>query len=323
MNIEEYLNEKKVMMATILVLSILTIITFIGLMTPLWVRFTTGAEVGLVPQYFNKRTVLPTMIFVLLLGVCVLLKYFESRNILIVVGVVVLATVVSVIVSPDIYVGLLAPVLVFALIATGYKMWRAINLKSTKATLRGISPHLIHLGVVMILLGTIISTTTVTEGSRVVGIGDAVKFQQYTIRVTGMDNFFEGTPFGGNPGSVFVSQVTFDVYKNDGLIDRGEIRFNTDLIWEQSFTFHYINRMLLEELFVAARFVDVERGVVDLYIRTVPMINLVWGGMVIMAVGITILMGVEWSTKKPKKDIKKKYEKQLQEELKKLRERGT
>ncbi len=324
MNIEEHLNEKKVIMATIFVLSVLTIITFIGLMLPLWIRFTTGAEVGLCPHYFNIRTVLPTVAFVLLMGIYMMLRYFEPSKILIVVGVVALATVVSVIVSPCIFVGLLSPVLVFALIATSYKIWRAINPKSMKATLRRTSPHLIHLGVVLLLLGTIISTTLVSETSQVVGVGEAVEFQQYTIRVTRIDNFFEGAPFGEKPGSVLVSRVVFDVYEDDRLIDRGEARFKTDFIWDKSFSTHYINRMPFEELFVATRFVDVPAGVVDLYVRIVPMINLVWGGMALMGIGITILMVLEWDTKKPKpKDIRRKYEKQLQEELKKLRERGA
>lgn len=326
MNIEEHLNEKKLIMGAILVLSILAIITFIGLMMPLWIRFTTGAEVGLCPHYFNIRTVLPTAAFVLLMGVYGIYRYFESHNVLIVVGVVVLATVVSVIVSPCIFVGLLAPVLVFALIATSYKIWRAINPKSMKTTLRGISPHLIHLGVVLLLLGTIISTTMVSGTSQVVGVGETVEFQRYAVRVTGINNFFEGTPVMGYPGSVLVSQVMIDVYKDGRLIDRGEVRFNSDIPWEKTFSYHYINRMMLhEELFVAARFVYVPAGTVDLYIRTVPGIILVWGGMFVMSGGITILMGVEWSAEstKLKKDIKKKYEKQLQEELKKRRERGA
>ncbi|MDI6640479.1 MAG: cytochrome c-type biogenesis CcmF C-terminal domain-containing protein [Methanocellales archaeon] len=319
MRFEEYLSERKVMLAAILVFSALTIVLFMGLLVPLVTLITTGAKIGeLGADYFNKRAAVPIAAIVILLGVCTMLRYFKARNVLIVVGTTIIISLMGAITSPfkNIYLDGTLPILVFASIAIGYKICRAINPKSMRATLRGVSPHLIHLGLVLILIGAMVSTTMVTEDSRVLRPGEQWDVGDYSIKMANLDYRYEGGPFGMYPASLYVTRATFDVYKNAKLIDHGAIEYITDFKWEQSYSTVYINRMIAEELFIAPKYMDT--SVVNMYVRAVPMTNLIWGGIGMMVVGIAIITGMDY--KRPKiRDVRKKYEERLRKELRRLR----
>ncbi len=79
MSIDDYLNDHNAMLATIIVLSIIALLLFIGLITPLIISATGGGEVRLDAAYFNVRTVIPTLLLLILLGLCLMLRYFRAK----------------------------------------------------------------------------------------------------------------------------------------------------------------------------------------------------------------------------------------------------
>jgi len=110
------------------------------------------------------------------------------------------------------------------------------------------------------------------------------------------------------------------------------VEYITDFKWGQTYTTTYIHRGLTEELFVAPRALDEQNGKVDMYVRVVPFINMLWGGIYMMALGIIALLIVEHRNPSQKtektqslgkeKDMvffEKKYERLLEQEIRNLR----
>ncbi len=312
MSIDDYLNDHNVMLATIVVLSIIAIILFIGLITPLFISATGGGEVRLDATYFNARTAIPTLLLLILLGLCLMLRYFKGERLIAAIAIVIVATVICIIANPfkDFYLNASLPALGFGLVGAVYKIYRAINPKSIKTTLRGVSPHLIHLGLILILLGVAISTTSNVDGTRELQEGDSWNFQDYAIAVTELDEIQKRTSFE--------RIIYFDVYKDGKLIDQGQAKMVYDMNWGQWQSIVYTKRGVTEDLYIALK--GVSPPTVSLYARVVPMINFIWGGLIVMASGIALVTCTDYMMKPKVKDVKRKYEEKLQDELRRLRE---
>ena len=344
-DIEEIVTPKNTMLATVLTLVLLTVLLTIGMLTPLVAKFTTGVEMSLDAQYFNNRSALPTAALVVFLTLCLLIGYFDAKKTTIIAGATVAASIIFAIVSPfnNLPIDITVPLIAVAMTATLYKMWRSIDKESKFKTLRGVSAHIIHLGILMILIGIVVSTNTRVEDSNVLGIGTVGTFagQDYTIKVNSMTSGYEGAAFQNYPGSSYVTKVDFDIYKNNKFFDSGQVKYITDFKWGQTYTSHYIKRGVYEELFIAPRAIDEQNSMINLYVRTVPFMTVLWVGMYLMAIGIVILGATEHikaggnvkmetdfpkkikSSKKAQKpavdvpisDVEKKYEEKLEREL--------
>ena len=296
-DIEKIVTPKNTMLATVLVFALLTVLLTIGMLTPLIAKLTTGVEMSLDAQYFNNRSALPTAALVVLLTLCLLIGYFDVKTSSIIAGASVAASIIFAIISPfnNTPIDITVPLVSVALAATLYKMWRSIDKKSTFKTMRGISAHIIHFGILLILIGVVISTNTKVEESGTLSIDTLSTFadQHYSIKITSITSGYEGSMFQNYPGSSYVTNVNFDVYKKNKFFDSGHVKYITDFKWGQTYTTTYIKRGLYEELFIAPKAVDEENSRVNLYVRTVPFMTVLWSGMYLMAIGIIILGATE------------------------------
>lgn len=315
------INAHNAMLASVVMFSILFLILIIGMLIPLF----TGAVFD--AGWFNDRTLLPTLLIAMLLGTCLLLPDFPPSRIVGMIVAVIVATMLSVIVSPSgsLPIDATLPVLVFAMLAVLYRGYKSvIRPESLRMKIRSVSPHIIHLGIVLILIGVFVSTNTRIDGSAIIPEGDTGTYngQPYSVKITGISNRYEGTPYGEYPGSSYVTQVDFELYQAERPIDRDEVKYITDFKWGQSYTTNYVHRSLTKEVFITPKMV--EGDMVNLYMRTAPWITAVWGGIIIMAIGIILLMYTVRKPRAPPKeeeDIDRKYEDLLQKELDELKKR--
>ncbi|WP_235283150.1 cytochrome c-type biogenesis CcmF C-terminal domain-containing protein [Methanosarcina sp. 2.H.A.1B.4] len=286
------LTVRSTMLATVFVLVLLAALITMGLLTPFILRVSTGEEILLDAAYFNLRAALPTLALVMLLTLCLLLRSAGRKEALLVLGLGTVGSVLSVIFSPfsSLPLNLVFPLLAAAFFAVVYRLL-SLREKTLKGNLRGAGSHIIHLGAVLLLVGILFSTNMNLEDSAVVPQGGVGTFKSmgYSVHVTNITSGIEGTPYGGYPGSAYVSTVYFDVYRWGQPFDRGQVRYISDFKWEQSYTETYIHRGLLEELFIAPKSVDTKARTVELYVRKVPFMTALWGGFYLMVLGVLIL----------------------------------
>lgn len=311
------INTHNVMLAAIVMFCMLFLIMLVGMIIPLF----TGAVLD--ARWFNDRTALPSLLLTMLLGICLLLLNIAPSRIAVMVIAVVIATVLSIIASPfgNLPIDASMPILIFAMLAIFYRSYTVLSRSQTFQTkLRSISPHIIHLGIILILIGVFVSTNTRIDGSAIIqkDVPGTFEGQPYAVKITGITNQYEGTSYEGYPGSSYVTRIDFELYLNGRLIDRDEVKYITDFKWGQSYATNYVYRSLTKEVFITTKMV--EGDLVNMYMRTAPWITAVWGGIILMSIGIVLRMVIPGRTRTaPEKDIDKsvdeKYERLLREEL--------
>jgi cytochrome c biogenesis factor len=291
-NNKPLLTTSNTMLATVITLLLLATIITMGMLTPLVAKLASGIEISLAPEYFNDRTAIPTLAIILLLSTCMLIGYSSRKNIALIVAGSAIISIFFAIVSPfgNTPMDVSVPMLTIAIIATFYKISRSGNKDITKM-IRGTSAHLIHLGILFILLGIVLSSNMKVEDSQVINTGDTAVFegQHYELMLRSMNSHYQGEPYQDKPASSYVTDIDFDVYKNGKIYKTGQVKYITDFKWGQTYTTTYIHRGLTEELFIAPRVIDEKNGELDVYMRTVPYINFLWGGMYLMIIGIIAL----------------------------------
>ncbi len=326
------------MLATVVTFLLLATIITMGMLTPLIAKLTTGAELSLEPAYFNNRTAIPVAVLVLLLGTCMLTGYVDRIYIIPIMGTTILVSLISGAVSPfsNTAMDISLPILIIALLATIHRIFRIytsdLNLANS-VKIRKISAHMIHTGILLILIGIMISSNMKVEGSAVLGTGEKTAFegQHYQLNIKSMDSYYSGEEFRNYPASSYTTEVEFDIYRNGDFFKSGGVRYITDFKWGQTYTTTYINRGLTEELFIAPRAIDESKGEVDLYMRTVPFINCLWGGIYIMAIGIIMLLlsdrrgknGTSSMDTNKMQSASLKYENMLEREIEIRRQKRT
>jgi cytochrome c biogenesis factor len=287
--LSDILTVRNTMFATVSVLTLLAALIAMGLLTPFILRVSTGEEILLDAAYFNMRAALPTLALVMLLTLCLLIGSAGKKEGLLVLGLGIAGSVLSVAFSPfsSLPVNLSFPLLAVAFFAVVYRLLSSKE-NTLKGTLRRAGSHIIHLGAVLLLVGIVFSTNMTLEDSAVVPLGEAGTFKSmgYSVHITNITSGIEGTPYGDYSGSAYVSTINFDVYRWGQLFDSGQVRYISDFKWQQSYTETYIHRGLLEELFIAPKSVDTEARTVELYVRKVPFMTSLWGGFYLMVLGV-------------------------------------
>lgn len=332
---ENLLTTGNTIFAAVIAFILLALVIMTGLITPLLAKILSGTEVILGSDYFNSRTALPTALLVIILTFCLMLSFTTRRKALVTTVLLLLLAVSCAIISPfantivDVSVALIIP----ALMVTAYKIWITARDKKRYGKYRGLSAHLIHLGILCILLGVVLSSSMKMENSAVYETGKTgiVNLQDYSLKVTSMASRFEGETYQEHQASSYITRIDFDIYEQNRYVRSGSVEYITDFKWGQTYTTTYIHRGLTEELFIAPRALDEQKGQVDMYVRVVPFINLLWGGIYMMVLGIIGILIVEH--RKPlqstikvqpsgkEKDVafyEKQYEETLEQELKKL-----
>lgn len=289
--LSDILSVRSTMFATVSVLTLLAALIAMGLLIPFIVRLSTGEEILLDAAYFNLRAALPTLALVMLLTMCLLIGSAGKKKSLLVLGLGIAGSVLSVSFSlfSGLPVNISFPVLVAAFFAVIYRLL-SLKENSLKGTLRKAGHHIIHLGVVLLLVGIIFSTNMNLEDSAVVPVGELVTFKSmsYSVLINDIKSGVEGEPYGGHSGSSYVSTIYFDVYRWGQPFDSGQVKYISDFKWQQSYTEAYIHRGLLEELFIAPKSVDTEARTVELYVRKVPFMSFLWGGFYLMVLGVFV-----------------------------------
>jgi cytochrome c biogenesis factor len=335
------LTTSNTMLATVVTFLLLATIITMGMLTPLIAKLANGVDLSLDAGYYNTRSTIPVAALVLLLSTCMLTGYADKKYIIPVVAGSALLSVIFAVISPfgSTPIDISLPILLVALLATFYRIYRMLAGKqnaATKEMIRKISAHVIHVGILMILLGIVLSSNMKMESSAVLSSGsdEIISFgeQHYQLKTTSMNSYYSGEAFGNYPASTYTTEVIFDIYKDDRYFKSGKVNYITDFKWGQTYTTTYINRGLTEELFIAPRAIDESAGEIDLYMRTVPFINCLWGGIYLMIIGITALLFTDRENKEKAidssnvtsektssttTDNEDKYDRMLQQEIEK------
>ena len=331
----ELVNDDILMLVTIFLFIITTIITFVILV---------NSVNRLNPSDFNIKVGILSLVIVMVLIFCLLWKYTGRKWITIIGGGTLLASAIGFIFFPNnSIVAASLPILVVALVGTGYKLIRSFNIRRVWKSIRLMSAHLIHLAIILLLLGYVGSNFLVVEDNISLSIrGAGEEVGKYILYATDFDvvdgiNFVEIDVDFRN----FVYQTEYVDIK---VLEKDSIIGNERLIMIMSTSLvNGENKLLRNEIKVLGTLMEdiyltyqqaYEDNKGEIYsvrinVKILPLMKLVWGGMWLMVLGMVLRIvsekkmlkeiDIEKKRDKDEKKIKseKYYEDRVEGELKK------
>ena len=309
--VTELINDDVLMLVAVFLFITTTIVTFVILVN--------GIN-GLNPSDFNIKVGLLSLVTVLILIFCLLWRYTGRKWITIIGGCTLLVSVIGFILFPNNSIVLASmPILVVALVGTSYKIIRSFNIRRIWKSIRLVSAHLIHLAIILLLLGYVGSNFLVVENniSLSVGgtgeeVGDYTLYATDFVVVDGI-NFVEIDADLRN----YVYQTEYVDIK---VLKDGSIIGNERLILITSTSLlNGENKLLRSEIKVLGTLMEDiyliyqqsyednegEIDSVEINVKIIPLMKLVWSGMWLMVLGMILRIASE--KKLPKeRDIEKK-----------------
>jgi len=328
--ITELINEDTLMLITVFLFIVTTIVTFILLIS--------GVN-GLNPEEFNIKVGLFSLVTILILTFCLIWRYIRQRWIIIIgVGIIFISLIGLIIFPNNRIVAASVPILFIALLATVYKLFRSFKLKNLWKSIRLVSAHLIHLSVILLLIGYVGSNFQVTEKNISLSLGsDSEKIDDYIL---------SATDFGRIEGINFVEidvdytyyiywteYVDINVIKDNNIIgsDKPLMIISTSLITNESKLLRSeikVISTLLDDIYLTYQNANMnsegEIDSVEINVKIIPLMKVVWGGIGLMTIGMILRVITEKKSPREKdirkgkgKDIKneKFYEELLKREL--------
>jgi cytochrome c-type biogenesis protein CcmF len=278
--IEEVINDKSLMFLTLIIFAISTIITLFLLILSI-----NGAD----RTQFDTKVGFFTMVGIVLLFVCLIWKHLGR-----------MATLISLLLSggisfllavlyPDNWIIVASmPFLLLALGASIYKIIKSINTRSLRGSVNAISPHIVHLGVVLLVIGFVGSNFLVTEKEIILDLdGPTEKVGEYEFNMVDVESTSE-------------SLFAFIEIRRDG-IKIGEAKPGVILIDGQARNEIDVFNTLAEDVYLT--YIEVTpNNMIKLNVKILPWMSLLWSGMWLLAIGIVIRLIVDYTRPKLKEE---------------------
>jgi cytochrome c biogenesis factor len=283
--LSELINDRSLMFLTLIILVITTIITLLLLILAI-----NGAD----RLQFDSKIGLFAMVGINVLAICLSWKLIGRTIsfILLMAGGAIATVFIILLMGRNITTDDLAQyvawvTIAFSLLALGactYKIVKSVNRRSLRGTINNISPHLVHLGVALLLLGFVGSNFFVTEREITLTFADpSAVVGDYEIRLEEIESSSE---------SIF---ARVEIYRDGNKI--GEARPGAIIIDGQLRNEIDVMGTPFEDIYLV--YVDSpSSSTVILTVKILPLMSFVWGGMWLLAAGIGIRLIVDYTRPK-------------------------
>lgn len=298
-------SQSTMLQLTIVGLFAIVVVVFWGLTSPVIAKVLGGIEVATPPGYYNRNGYFFTLFVIFLAGICALLGFFKKdvlpRISAVVFGLVlILYAAGSPTQSP--YANALIPIALFALGGVLYKTaktWARLGL--TREFLRKMAGDMAHLGIVLVVVGAVAS------GSFTQSFDMTFDF----TRDRGKEQYM-GQGYSVRLDDIKVFQDNSGNWVQDGYIT---------IIKDGKVGKTNVLRMVNDRRHGHLHSPSIVRGVSDVYgvffgvghqadavfaffkFKIVPLVNLLWIGVLLLVVGMTGVIFLDTSDKKDAKTL--------------------
>jgi len=283
------------MYATVILLSVIALVLFIGVMV------NQGA---IQPSYYETRLLPLTLLLVLALGLCLTIKYLKKIQWYYAAGWMLLAGVIGAIVltrvlgpskDSEFYslgpiaitrisvAGFVFPPLLFAVAASFHRILKHLK-GGPRAILNGIGPHMAHLGVAFLLIGYVATNAFNNETTLTLAPNTAVDFEGYTFELQNVSHRSEG--------GKDVTDYSISVRSGDGASATAHPIFARYPDVNRTVAEVSIITRLTEDVYIVPvqeiRPAGGELHALQIKVRTLPLTVLLWTGLVLTAAGMAL-----------------------------------
>ncbi len=269
--------------ATIIILAALSFILFWGLTSSMLLK-SLGTSVSV--DLYGTWSYPFSLALIAVLGICM----FESLGRNWTKGIILGGALVLVFLvlnpSASTYTNLSSSILAFAGISSSYQIFRSSQVTGIRNKLRSCGPHIVHLGIAVMLVGVMMSTYATS---------DTVLFMKFNEKKTvgGYDVQLADLAFPvehKHITAVLTKIGVYNIYKDGVLLDSGAASFreiNGEFITEP-----LIYRGLLADVNVRYQGIGTETPIFISVanVRVIPGMTIIWSGSALVVVGIIPLL---------------------------------
>jgi cytochrome c-type biogenesis protein CcmF len=289
--LSEYISDRNNMSLTVFLFAVTSAIMLLLLFKN--VNTSQSANYG----EFNQKMSLFFVAIMVTMSICLLWKSLGKERAFW-FGIVLIAVSAGlgiVAVAGNLTDGVVAfslPSYVVAVGASVVKLAKSRVAGSLRKTLQAASPHLIHLGVALVLMSYVVSSNLQQgqQGSVLVDLGHEVTVGDYTVRLTALDSRTEAKTIGGMSVDR-IMEGTVDILRDGkhlraGIVLTDLYGYGTDGILEVVDVDVYIYKAVLNDLYLDFQWRDNSSAYIQF--KVIPLMNTLWAGLGLLTVGLAI-----------------------------------
>ena len=342
--ISEYISDKNNMLLTVLLLSIVSAVMLLLLFKNVNVSQSANSS------EFNQKLSIFFVGLMATMSVCMVWKFIGKRPAFALGSGLIVASIVVAVVAAvtDKLNGLVAfsiPTFAVAIGASGFRLVKSGVPKSLRKTLQNASPHVIHLGVALVLLGYVISSgmqvfpkdAESIQGTKgnVLSVGGELTVSGYTVKLVSLNLRSENRQIGTTLIES-AQDAVLDISRSGDAVKSGVTLTNLFGVMNgQEGVVHVevlIHKSALNDLYLNFQWMSNTTALVQA--KVMPLMNVLWGGLALLVIGLA-LRTVTWQldakdVEVPKEDStqakrqtppKKDYSSMVEEDLRRFREK--
>ncbi len=279
-------------------------VCLIGLLIPIFHSVTFGETISIDKHYYNTMCFPPTIVFVMALMCCNIADNLNFKKyVIIILGTVIVSTLIGILGipsdNPAANFGIATLLIALIIIACSYSF---DVIKKRRMIPSYLGRRVIHIAILMILLGVLLSSTLETNDRILIETGGKASVLSTEL---GISNY----RFEGPTGRIFArSNILPDhssLYVN--VITSIDDTTSSDYLYAGLYTVHgfvlepYISRTLAKDVYIALDYSDsIYQGLLlsltgnvpdeisefPISIKIVPYVNLLWFGIALLSAGI-------------------------------------
>ncbi len=279
----EILSTRNTFYATIILLAALSFILFWGLTSSMLLQ-SFGSSVSI--DLYGAWSYPFTLGLIAVLGICMFESLGKHWTKGIIFGAVLV--ILFIILKPlsSIYTNLAVSVLSFAGISCAYQIFKSTASKGIKNQLRSCCPHVVHLGIVVIIVGVLMSTFATSETVLFMKFNEKKTVGGYEIQLVDL-----AFPVEHKHATAVLTKIgVYNIYKDGILIDSGAASFRE--IKGEFLTEPLIYRGLLADVNVRYQGIGTQTPIFISVanVRVIPGMTILWSGSILVVIGIIPLL---------------------------------
>lgn len=269
--------------ATIILLALLSFILFWGLSSSMLLKYFGGT---ISVDLYGSWSYPFSLALLAVLGICMFESLGKHWTKGIILGRVLIFIFLLAKPAANVYTNLSASVLSYAGISSAYQILKSANAKGIKNKLISCGPHIVHLGVVVMLVGVLMSTYAISETMLFMKFNDTKTIGGYDVQLVDL-----AFPIDNGQASAVMTKIgVYNVYKDGVLLDSGYASFKE--IKGEFVTEPLIYRGLLADVNVRYQGIGTQTPIFISVanVRVIPGMTIIWLGSALVVAGIIPLL---------------------------------
>jgi cytochrome c biogenesis factor len=221
------------------------------------------------------------------LGICMLESLDKHWTKGIMLGVVLMIVFLLLRPANNIYTNASASVLAFAGVSSLYRIFKSSHVSGIKNKLRSSGPHIVHLGIAVLLIGVLMSANAPDpQNVLFMKLNEKKTVAGYEIQLVDL-----AFPVKHKHATAVMTKIgEYNIYKNGVLLYSGEARFRE--IKGQYITEPLIYRGLFADVIVRYQGIGTQSPIFISVanVKVVPGMTILWTGSVLVVIGIVPLL---------------------------------